>query len=389
MAKKALVIGGGIAGCAAAHQLVLMGGWDVTIIEAAPFLGAGNRTEWYGGHPYTFGPRHFLTGNMAVYEYFDKILPLRLCPEHEFITYVQEDAQYYNFPIHRDDVPRMPERDQIEHELKTLSGVADAKNFEEYWVGSVGQTLYSKFVDTYSKKMWMVEDNKDIDTFSWSPKGVALKEGPKAAWDTRVSGYPYAPDGYNQYFDIVTVDVNVRLSTRIEKFDLETKSVWVNGEKETYDLVCNTISPDDVYSHEHGHLPYIGRDLQKIVLPIEFAFPENVYFVYYAGDEPFTRIVEYKKFSHHKSPHTLIGLEVPSMNGRYYPVPLQRNFEMAEKYFEQMPEGVFSIGRAGSYRYSVDIDDCIEQAMGMAECLRQGGQDHAVPGRTKDTLYIP
>ena len=27
-----------------------------------------------------------------------------------------------------------------------------------------------------------------------------------------------------------------------------------------------------------------------------------------------------------------------------------------------MPDNVFSIGRAGSYRYQVDIDDCIEQA---------------------------
>ena len=28
-----------------------------------------------------------------------------------------------------------------------------------------------------------------------------------------------------------------------------------------------------------------------------------------------------------------------------------------------MPDGVFSIGRAGSYDYGVDIDDAIEQAM--------------------------
>jgi UDP-galactopyranose mutase len=31
-----------------------------------------------------------------------------------------------------------------------------------------------------------------------------------------------------------------------------------------------------------------------------------------------------------------------------------------------MPDGVFSIGRAGSYNYAVDIDNCIEQAMEIA-----------------------
>src|SRR5258708_19329112 len=61
--KTALVIGGGFAGCAAAHQLALMGGWDVTVVEMQPFLGAGVRTMWYGGHPHTLGPPPFLTPN--------------------------------------------------------------------------------------------------------------------------------------------------------------------------------------------------------------------------------------------------------------------------------------------------------------------------------------
>ena len=66
--KNALIIGGGFAGCAAAHQLELLGGWDVTLVEAASFLGAGNKTRWYGGHPYTFGPRHYLNENYGPQE---------------------------------------------------------------------------------------------------------------------------------------------------------------------------------------------------------------------------------------------------------------------------------------------------------------------------------
>ena len=47
--KKALIIGGGFAGCAASHQLALKGGWEVTIIEKLSYLGAGVRTSWYRG----------------------------------------------------------------------------------------------------------------------------------------------------------------------------------------------------------------------------------------------------------------------------------------------------------------------------------------------------
>jgi UDP-galactopyranose mutase len=366
--KRALVIGGGFAGCAAAHQINLLGGWDVTLVEAAPHLGGGVRTMFYGGHPYTFGPRHFLTKNEAVFAYLHDLLPMRRC-EHEFITYVEKDAAFYGYPIHRDDLPRMPEWPQIQGELQELRGVEGARNLEEYWIGSVGQTLYEKFVKSYSRKMWDLEAH-EIDDFGWSPKGVALKEGPRAAWSEAISAYPLAHDGYNNYFKIATDGARVLLNTKISKYNIPDLSVHFNNAWHVFDVIVSTISPDLLFEQCHGKLPYIGRDIYPIVLPVEHAFPENVYFVYYAGGEKFTRIVEYKKFTQHKSPHTLIGLEIPSKNGRYYPLPVKHYYDLADAYFEMLPELAFSIGRAGSYRYSVDIDDSIEQAMLVAKCLK-------------------
>ena len=60
------------------------------------------------------------------------------------------------------------------------------------------------------------------------------------------------------------------------------------------------------------------------------------------------------------------------MNGKYYPMPIKKEMEKAEEYFNLMPDGVFSMGRAGSYRYLVDIDDCIEQSMELAQILKNG-----------------
>jgi len=377
--KKVLIIGGGFAGCAAAHMLELQGGWDVTLVEKAPFLGAGVRTNWWGGHPYTFGPRHFLTQHQGVYEYLNEYIPLRMCEDHEFITYVERDNQFYNYPIHKDDITRMPDKQIIDKEMGQLQGVANAKNLEEYWIGSVGQTLYDKMIKSYNEKMWLVDDNAEIDTFNWSPKGVALKEGSRAAWDNSISAYPYAANGYNDYFDLSTKAATVLLSTEIEQYDIQNKAVVIDGDKRAYDVIVNTVSPDLLFDFAYGELPYIGRDFHKMVLPMESCFPEHVYFLYYANDEEFTRLVEYKKFTHHESPTTLIGMEIPSMNGKYYPLPFKAELQRSLKYFEDMPEGVFSIGRNGSYRYGVDIDDCIEQAMAVADILQQGGQEYAVP----------
>src|ERR1700686_5527829 len=115
--KTALVIGGGFAGCAAAHQLGLQGGWDVTLIEQLPYLGAGVRTQWTGGHPWTYGPRHFLTQREDLYAFLDKYMPLRSCADHQFAAYVEKDQAFYSYPIHADDIPRMPEAGAIRAEL--------------------------------------------------------------------------------------------------------------------------------------------------------------------------------------------------------------------------------------------------------------------------------
>lgn len=366
--KTALIIGGGPAGCAAAHQFSLLGGWNVMLVEAAPFLGGGVKTHWYGGHPHTFGPRHFLTQNERIFDFLNSYVPLRRL-DHEFITYVERDQEFYSFPIHKDDILRMPDQDHIDVELSQLEGVERARNLEEYWVRSVGNTLYRKFIDRYSKKMWMIDDNTLIDDFGWSPKGVALKEGPRVAWDMAISAYPYAPNGYDDYFEISTQDTDVHKSTTIDSYDIPNKTVVIQGNKLSFDVIVNTISPDILFDQVYGELPYVGRDLHRIVLPMEHCFPKNVYFLYYANNEPFTRLVEYKKFTQHKSPTTLVAMEIPSSNGKYYPMPFKSEQARAQKYFDEMPDGVFSIGRAGSYLYRIDIDDCIEQAMDIASNL--------------------
>lgn len=370
--KTALIIGGGPAGCSAAHQLFDIGGWDITIVEAGSKLGGGVRTNYYGGHPYTFGPRHFLTQNEKVYAYLNNIVPLRDCGDHQFITYVESDNDFYNFPIHMDDIQKMPDTEVIQNEIKNAHGVKESNNFEEYWINSVGRTLYNKMINSYNKKMWLVNDNSEIDTFNWSPKGVTIKEGPRAAWDIAISAYPYAEDGYNKYFDLVLDKAQVLFNTKIDKYDIPNKKVSIGNDTFQFDIIVNTISPDILFDHCYGELRYVGRDFHKIVFPTENVFPDHVYFLYYANEEKFTRLVEYKKFTHHKSPTTLIGMEVPSMNGKYYPMPIKKEMEKAEKYFKLMPNGVFSMGRAGSYRYLVDIDDCIEQSMELAQILKNG-----------------
>src|SRR5258708_16694752 len=98
--KTALVIGGGFAGCAAAHQLALMGGWDVTVVEMQPFLGAGVRTMWYGGHPHTLGPRPLLTPKEEIYHLLNKNDPLPRRHGHDSLTHCRAAPRLFQLPPH-------------------------------------------------------------------------------------------------------------------------------------------------------------------------------------------------------------------------------------------------------------------------------------------------
>ena len=56
----------------AARELSKNKNLDISLVEKGKFLGAGVRTFFNGGHPFTFGPRHFLTQNKEAYDYLKK-----------------------------------------------------------------------------------------------------------------------------------------------------------------------------------------------------------------------------------------------------------------------------------------------------------------------------
>lgn len=365
MAKpKILIIGGGFAGCIAT-QMLTEKNYDVTLIEKQSVLGGACRTYWHGGHPYNLGPRHFLTRDEAVYDFLNKSCPMhRYDQGHEFLTYVEQDSSFYHFPIHQDEIGDMPDSAKIFQELAKVSGPEGARNLEEYWVHSVGETLYGKYIDSYSKKMWGIESNTEITDFGFTPKGVALKTGSKAAWDEAISGFPLAANGYDDYFPLAVKDATVHLDTEIEEFDLEKTRVKVDGDWQYYDIIISTISPEIVMKDAYGPLRWMGRDFLKLVLPVKKVFPDEVYFLYYANQEPFTRVVEYKKFfrADADSPTTLLGIEVPSNKNRLYPFPMKKDQDIHQRYVDNAPDNVYWIGRNGSYRY-LDVGLIIQQCM--------------------------
>lgn len=363
--KTANIIGGGFAGCTAANILKSRG-FICNIFEKSNILGGGVRTHFYYGHPYTFGPHHFLVDvdKMYIYEYYSKYLEFWEM-DHYNMAYVGKDDKFYTFPIHEEEVKLMKDVDIISKELKQASN-PEPNNFEDYWVSTVGKTLYNNFINNYSKKMWEIPNNKIIDevTFSFkNDKKDNLKKGGKKCFDGKKRVfYPTNYDGYNKYFDICAENNNVILNNNIENIDLNNKTVYFGNESISADILVSTISPDVLFEYQFGVLPYMGREFLKIILPIERITPEPYYFIHYPNDESYTRIFEYKLLTKYKSENTLLGIEFPSKINKLYPYPILSEIAKAKQYLDLLPDDVYSIGRMGNYHYD-------NQDMIIKECL--------------------
>lgn len=366
--KKAIVIGAGVGGCIPA-MLLAEKGWSVTVVEKAGFTGGGNRTFFHGGHPYTFGPRHFLSPYPEAFEFVSKIVPLRHIDKINY-TYIESDGAFYTYPMHEDDIPKMPEAEKIYQELAALPEESYSQNFEEFWLSRVGDTLYTKFVKEYNKKAWQIEDNSVMDFgFEKTVKARPMETGDRYEFRDWFNCYPIAHDGYNKLFDVALDGCEVLLNTTITAFDPENCTVYIGDQKLQGDILISTISPDILMDYQYGELKYVGREFHKIVLPVEFALPEEVYFVYYPNaNEAQTRLCEFKKFTLHKSPTTLLGLEIPSLKNKLYPTLIKSEVDKAQKYFDALPPNVYCMGRMGKYRY-IDLDDIVVDSLEFANSL--------------------
>ena len=366
---KILVLGAGMAGCTSGYLLAKQG-HDVTVLEASRGYGGGNRTTWYGGHPYTFGPRVFFSRDEEVIQQLTSLVDIRQFETRTW-TYVEQDGSLYHYPLYAGDLPQMPDWPQVKAELDARSGSTPrTDNFENYWLDAIGPTLYGKFVDRYSKKMWGIESNRELGAdFEWVNRGTPIRDSDTRLYTDQFQGYPLARDGYNSYFERCLAAVSqVVFECDVQQLDGEAMTVHTSRGDFSADVVVNSIHVDNLFGFEYGRLRWCGRTFVKLVLPVRNAMPEDVTWIHYSGDEPYTRVTEFKKITGHEADDTLIGIEFPSQEGRFYPVQSAVERARYDQYRALFPDRFYSIGRLGSFKYK-GIPDAIRDALDVAKAL--------------------
>ena len=383
MNSRILVLGGGVAGASIAYYLTEKG-FDVTIIEKNSRVGGLARTCYYSGHPYEFGPHIWFWPGGKDAPINQTIVTLTndelYYIERRLFTYIESDRRKYRYPVHYADVAEMPEREQIERELREnrdaqlklieerLPEIGNCK-FADYFSAAIGATLYNKFMANYTWKMWNIPGDELETSMVWADRFTAATEKGGAPTTQRVTGYDplkfddhtlgkgirfqvYPKHGWNAVWNAMVAQATV-VRDRIVGIQDEHKKPYIlteSGEKyyfSDYHTVFSSIDIDRLWGEDT--LPYTGRMMIPLLVPgLANAFPEGAESLHYSSCEFQTRVTEMKVITRHESPDTLILIEVPVLPGAAKCFPantieyaIEHNL-FAEKAYPQQSEQAFA-----------------------------------------------
>lgn len=409
MNKKILILGGGVAGASMAHFLKKRG-YEIQMVEKNSKVGGLSRTCYYSGHPYEFGPHvWFWPGgkedpvNKTIVDLTNDEL---YYIDRKLFTFVEKDQKKYRYPIHFEDIKDMPNPEQIKKEMmknrdsnmkviaEQLPEIGKCK-FSEYFSEAIGNTLYSKFMENYTWKMWNVPGNELETSMVWADRFHHAYSKDDKTKKQGLSGYDpikfedhtlgkgikfqvYPKKGWNAVWDRMVDDVEiirdkvVGVKNEYEKPYVELASGTKLHFADYHTVIC-TLDLDALWGEDT--LPYTGRMMIPLLIPeLKFGFPGGAESLHYSSCEFQTRVTEMKVITRHESPDSLILIEVPILPGarhhfpenvvkyglennlfeeKAYPQQSRKAFEKHHQYYERGTKikNLRYVGRHAEFKY--------------------------------------
>jgi len=352
-----LVVGAGFAGAVMAERIAAGSGRSVLVIDKRDHI-AGNaydRRDKAGILVHKYGPHIFHTNSRDLLDYLSCFTRWRPY-EHRVLAAV--DGLLVPMPINRTTLNQLYGLDLATEEeadayLKSVAvDVPEIRSSRDTVVAQVGEDLYAKFFEGYTRKQWGV-DPSALD------KSVAARVPARTNTDDRyfTDSYQCMPAyGYTAMFEKLLDDPRITVMTSQTYDELPDDISW--------DHMVWTGPIDEYFDHRLGKLPYRSLRFEHETLDTEQALPVGV--VNYPDyNVPYTRITEYKHLTGQHAPVTSITREYPADEGDpYYPIPnaeAQAMFKRYDALARQCGDVTF-VGRLATYRY-YNMDQIVGQAL--------------------------
>lgn len=355
-----LIVGAGLAGATAAHELS-RAGKRCLVIDKRPHIAGNVFTQLIDGiNVHKYGAHIFHTSDRRIWDYVNSFV--------EFNRYtnspvaVAPDGRLYNLPFNMNTFYQMwgvktpaeaqqkiDEQRREAVERMRAEGISEPRNLEEQALTLIGRDIYEKLIKHYTEKQWGRKCT-DLPAFIIRRLPVRLTFDNNYFNDS-YQGIPIG--GYTRLIERMLEGIEVRLNTDYfddkEAFDAMAEKVIYTGEIDRF------------YDYCYGHLQY--RTVSFETESLDMAnYQGNAVVNYTDSSTPFTRIIEHKHFECfgndvYANPRTIISREYSKEwnpgDEPYYPVNDERNSAIYEKYkaLAEGDEKVIFCGRLAEYRY--------------------------------------
>lgn len=350
-----LVVGAGYAGAVMAERFA-RSGRTVRVVDRRPHIGgnAYDALDEAGVLVHPYGPHIFHTKDSHVVEYLSRFTGWRPY-EHRVLASVGDKK--LPIPINRTtlnelyDLDLRTEEEAAEFLARRAAPRDVIRTSEDVVVSQVGQDLYEKFFQGYTRKQWGL-DPSQLDS------SVTSRVPTRTSTDDRyfTDRFQAMPDqGYTAMFENILDHPNITVETGCEYADVADMPVH---------HTVFTGPVDEYFGYRLGRLPYRSLQFTHETHDVEWWQPVAV--VNYPDPAvPYTRVTEYKHLTGQRHERTSISYEFPSAEGDpYYPIPREENKQLYAQYaaLAEAEKDVTFVGRLATYRY-LNMDQVVAQAL--------------------------
>jgi UDP-galactopyranose mutase len=378
MSAEVVVVGAGLSGAVLAERCARVLGMRVLVLDRRDHI-AGNCYDYVNedGHLVNkYGLHLFHTNDTEVYDYIQRFGEW-MRYDHKVVARV--GGRLVPVPVGIETVNALcgenittPEEMDAWLAANQVAYPGGVHNGEEAAKARVGERLYKLLFEDYTKKQW-AKSPAELD------KSVLERIPVRRDHDTRYFSDRYQVIPVRGYTAIVAAMldhplITVRLGADFgDAEDGRGTAKWVfyTGPVDQYFKGCG-LPPLEYRSirFESERVPVCGKGFAMERLVINEPSP----------DVPYTRTVEYKHLPTNaasRSGYSTIVREYTTDEGEpYYPVPNPANQATyrlyAEKAKEAERDGVFFVGRLGTYKY-LNMDQAIGNALALfrEKCLQK------------------
>ena len=385
METKTLIIGGGITGLSAASFLPHS---DYLVIEKDSIPGGYCKTTTRGEYTWDYSGHFFHFNNPEIKDYVLANMESEMLQVTK-ITDIDYKGNIIDFPF-QFNIDQLPEQEYKEC-LKDLNnlGETDLSTFKSFVRSTLGKGICDKFIIPYNEKLYAC----DLDELEYDSMGRFF---PKSKAKSYNDTFIYPKGGSYEYIKSVLkrLDSNkILLNTELISLDLENKIAKTNKGDIKFEQLISTLP----FNKFNPNPKLSANKVAVFNLGFSAGSPIKTHWRYFPGNEIFYRVGFYNNILGQEKlslyveigaqadrkldetellmqvladlkdsgiiedgVHELVDYQFLVMNPAYVHITKDSKQIYDEWCQEYNPQGIYSIGRYGSWTYCSIEDNIIE-----------------------------